>query len=315
MKVYYYEAKECGMPSWPSGTLRLEGLEVEKDPLKADLFVSPGALFHFQNPNDIQNRFQYHREFPERHVFFDVSDFYTPYKTKALLIRCNLHRCVHSPGSTCLRHDDMLAPAPNSIPWAWPVEDFGDIAGAPPGGYQHDVSFIGWISHPTRDLSTLSCLGNPRLTNDIKRYNEFYGYIERDRPEDAKVRKLQYKESLRYARLSLCGESINGVFPYRFFEAMSAGRVPVLFCSGHMLPWAKQIPYDDFCFRFESSQANDAGVLCEEIIKKTPDQKLLEMGNLARAYWLEYLNSRDWPKLMTKAVLEKLSELGIGPRV
>lgn len=295
LKMYVYDAKEIGLSHFHPGELRLEGFEKTKDPNQADVFVIPEALMYMQRRERLQ-AFPYMNGREERHVGFDVSDHEPVYSMKCMFIRCNTRPF-------------MIAKDPNTISWAWPVEDFGDIA--EPCEFKHDVSFRGWISTETRKQTCESALATEGLSKDIYMSKEFYGYIERDDPERAKGLKKDYKDSLRYARVSICGESIPGVFPYRFFEAMSAGRVGALFGSDYVLPWKDEIPWDEVSIRFPREQASNAGPLLKQWISEHSDDQIREMGKRAREYWVKFLNSRDWPRTMGLAVMKKLKELGL----
>lgn len=306
MKQFIYPPESIGRDSWPSGELRLDGFEQTTDPDSADIFVSPGALLNFQNPNDL-DRFPYIEGREKRHVFFDVSDWQTIYNRKnCILLRCNLTT-------------SMLAAHPNSLSIAWPVESFSECVDVPDGGHKWDVSFHGWLSgnwdaglginHYTRTISSNACMNSADIKSDIAQYADFTGYIY-DQPEGIR-RRAEFRRSMKESRIALCPESIPGHFPYRFFEAMSAGRVPLLVASDVVFPFADLIPYQDFIIHCPRHQADHAAQIVAEFVACHTDGQIVAMGKMARHYWEKYLDSRKWPSLFSFAVKRKLRELGL----
>lgn len=292
MKAYTYRPQDIGLDRWPEGELRLDGFEPVTDPHQADVFICPGPLSMFQNENDL-DRFPFIESHEDQHVFFDCSDHATLYTRRMpILIRCNLRPF-------------MLAAHPNSISWSWPVEDYADCVEVPAGGFRYDVSFHGWVtSHATRQHSTASCLANKKLNCDLALYSDFTGYIYHT-PEGIR-RRQEFRRSMRESRIALCPESINGVFPYRFWEAMSAGRVPLLVGSDFIFPFEDEIPYDSFSLQCSRGDAGEASKVAAQFLASHSDSEIIELGLMARHYWEKYLNSADWPKTMARAVEKQL---------
>jgi hypothetical protein len=304
VKQFIYSPSDAGLTEWPSGTLRLEGAEVTTDPNEADVFVVPGCMSIFKDDLGRVDRLPYMAGREERHVLFDVSDHFTKaLNRKWIIIRCDAR-------------DWMLRDDPNTINFAWPVGDCGDAIALPEGGFKYDVTFRGWLSTDTRRASSDACRNHPSLKCDIVQYDCFTGYIGTvGRPEydQAKFSRLmdEFKTGMRESRIALCPESISGVFPYRFFEAMSAGRVPLLIGSDFVFPWADEIPYNNFIIRLARQDAGSAAEAIQFVKDTVSDDDLIEMGKQARKYWELYLNSQNWATLMTAAVEKKLAQMGV----
>jgi len=163
-------------------------------------------------------------------------------------------------------------------------QEFFDCIEPPPEGFKYDVSFQGWVtSHQTREEATTSCLNTDGLKCDFALYNDFFGYLKPEDPEYER-RKREHHRSLMESRLALCPESINGVFPYRFFEAMAAGRVPILVGRDFVFPMRERIPWDSFCVVCSRESAMNVGLLAKEILRRTTDDDLLIMGAAAQYY-------------------------------
>jgi hypothetical protein len=298
LKQYVYKASEIGLAEWPSGTLRLNGIDVTDNPGEADLFVVPGALYpHFVNPGDLYKLPDFKNN-EAKHVFMDVSDYEPVYKQSSLFIRCNTRTWY-------------LDKDPNTISFAWPVKDFGDCVDVSEDGFKYDVSFQGWRSSNARAYSVDSCKANPHLKCDIAEYPNFAGYLTSQGhstydPAEWDRRWNAHRRSIKESRLVLAPESIPGVFPYRFFEAMSAGRVPVLIGKDFVFPFAHRIPYADFIIHIDLTNAQSAGQRLADFLQNHSDHDIIERGKEARRYWLKYLNSDNWPDTMALAIKDKL---------
>lgn len=284
-----------GLTAWPSGELRLEGVEHVTDSKDADIFICPGPLCTAHTYG--LDRLPFMKGNEARHVFLDVSDYFTkPIGKPCMFIRCNMR--------TWMSEKD-----PGSISCAWPVEDYSECLDIPQDGFTYDISFHGWLSADTRIKSSRACKRNPGLVSDIATYTDFTGYIYNE-PEGIR-RRAAFRKSMQKSRLALCPESISGVFPYRFFEAMSAGRVPLLVGSDFVFPFADEIPYSDFILQCSRENAAHADTVAVDFLAKTSDAELIEKGKQARAYWERFLDARLWPKLHAYAVSKKMSAMGL----
>lgn len=294
MRQFIYKPEHVGLTEWPSGTLRLEGIHVTDDPEEADVFVCPGSLALFRNPEDLK-KLPYFKGRESIHCFFDVSDHETQYHQPSMFIRCNLRPF-------------NLEADPNSIQMAWPVEDYAECLQVPECGFTNHISFHGWAtSHPSRELSIQSCLDSG-VKCSFSLYNDFTGYLKADDPELAR-RRVEFRRSMRESKICLCPESIPGVFPYRYFEAMSAGRIPLLVGSDFVFPFNDEIDYKAFTVFCSRADAAKAGEIAEQFLSSHSDADVIEMGRLARQAWVWWLDGRNWPSLHAYAVQKTLGVL------
>lgn len=299
MKQFIYEPGHLALDTWPSGELRLEGIEITREIALADVFVCPGSLALFRQPRDLY-RLPYFMGNEEKHVFLDVSDYETKYNQPSIFIRCNLRKF-------------NLDADPNSIQQAWPVEDYAECIEVPEGGFKYDISGQMWLSSEVRKQSAEACRNNPLLKSDIATYPDFCGYLhDRTTNEwspEGKRRRAEFRRSMKESRICLCPESIVSVFPYRYFEALSAGRVPLLIGSGFIYPWANEIQYESFAITCPRNLADKADEFALDFIQSHSDEEIIEMGKLGRQAWEKWLDSRLWPKLHAIAVERKLEEM------
>jgi hypothetical protein len=304
MKQYIYTPKELGLDKFDDGILRLNCDET-RDPHEADVFVVPQALHTFKSQHALSTiPYMLHRysaayygrwmeDNSRRHVFLDISEHFTTYEiNKCIFIRAALTK-------------QMLEWGPNSIPWSYPVEDFRDCL-IPSGGFQYDVTFHGFLSCLARKVSVKSCRTNPMLKDDIKGHSNFYGYQERS---EQHRRMHAYRVGLKQSRMALCAESIPGVLPYRFYEAMSAGRCQLYIGRNFVLPFADKIHYHDFVSFLDIDAADEADVAVKDWLSRYSDEQLITKGRHAREAWETWLQPNRWVELMTVAVAEKLKQI------
>lgn len=291
MRQYVYSPHQIGLDSWPSGELRLEGIEVTKEPDLADVFIVPGALTALFPDKKSLYRLPYFHGNQEKHVFLDVSDNEPLYDEPCMFLRCNTRPWY-------LQRD------PSTLPQAWPVDDVSECIPVPEGGFKYDVSGHMWLSSEVRKASMETMKNQRMLKADLAGYPNFTGYIYYE--AEGIRRRKEFRRSMRESRIALCPESIVGVFPYRFFEAMSAGRVPLLVGSDFCFPWNTEIDYESFMIHCQRSLANTCDQMAIEFIRTHSDEEIIAMGLKARAVWERWLDSRKWPELHAEAVIKHL---------
>jgi hypothetical protein len=179
----------------------------------------------------------------------------------------------------------------------------------PVDGFKYDVSFHGWVSSSvTRFEASQACLDEASLKCDMARYPDFTGAIYYT--GEGTRRRAEFRRSMKESRIALCPESIPGDFPYRFFEAMSAGRVPVLVGADQVFPFADEIPYADFSLVIHRGESSLTGKYVARYLRDTSDEELVHKGRMARGYWEQFLNRERWLELHTYVVKKKLKEFG-----
>lgn len=300
VKQYIYRPQDAGLVKWPEGELQLDGIEITQNPSEADVFVCPGNIRIFcsnMDSGDLKthklNRLPYFAGNEARHVFFDCSDYFTkPIHLPIMFIRCDVRTW-------------MLPSDVNTLPTPWPVEDYSECIDPPTEGFQADVSFHGWLSTDARRQASASVIANPEIRCDTACFAQFHG--RKENPQHEKDRqRAAFRASMKRCRMALCPESIPGVLPYRFFEAMSAGRVPLLVSSDYVLPFKDEIDYASFTVFCERDNAASADKLVVGFCGPHTDPEIIEKGKLARAAWEKWLDTRNWAKLHAYAVQKHL---------
>lgn len=305
LKTYHMTTEDIGRYGFKpiDGPMRLVDTEEVKDPKAADAFVCSLPLREHTPPVmpfDLPKRIIEDFGIDERRfVAFDCSDDeWSDHgnSPQAMYVRCNLKPW-------------MRKEMPRSIPWFWPVEDYKECIPVPSQGFTYDVSGHMWLSGGTRKAACESVLDTQGLKPDIAMYPNFTGYVYH-LPEGIEKRK-KFRVSMQNARVSLCPLSIRFVFPYRFYEAMSAARVPVLICDGAQFPFAEKIPYEQFSLIIPDGEVNHTGAIIKKFLETTSDEQLIKMGQMARHYWETFLNRDNQSQLWTMAITEKLMQDGL----
>lgn len=283
MRVYYYSPLEAGLVEFPSGLMRLADSEEVTDPDKADVFVLPAILRHVGPARFPQLPYLAGRE--RRHVAWNLAeDVKIHYPCGPLYLRADATRA--------------LVNACSSVQgWPWPVDD---LYAGQPAEFEYDVVFQGWASTPLTG-AVCEAVKASGLKCHISIHNFFYGYHYYD-PAYEHYRH-SFIRTLRASRLSLVPRSIpDGVVRYRFYEAMSAGRVPVHFCDGRVLPFKDRIDYNRCTVHIPEANAARAGAIIKDWLTQHSDDEIRAMGEYGRASWQRWLNPAKWNDLFTEAV-------------
>lgn len=309
MKVYEAgekDLKAIGYPHEEERSIRLSGKDIQivKEPARADVVVIHASLRSSRlNDRYLDEMIRHLGVTDERRVVaYDCSDEEEDYQLhpNCLFIRCSAKGWY-------------VRRMPRTISWAWPVEDLGKCQPIPEVGFAYDVGFHGWLSSNVRNHSVDSVTHWERNNKDIKfdcaTYKDFYGYIE-NTPEGRR-RRGEFLRSLQECKLQLTPCSIHNVFPYRFFEAMSAGRVPVLFCTDYVLPFKDKIDWDGCTFRYDADKSPEAGNIVKTILNKYSTEQLVEMGAKGREAWLKWLNRDKFNDLFKIAIEERMRRDGL----
>ena len=196
-------------------------------------------------------------------------------------------------------------PDENVIAWPYAVEDFGDLATISQDVFDalpYDVSFVGSkASSKSRIESFESVKRSTKLRSFLDDSKLHWGSIEHS--ELGKQRKAIFRQSLRDSRMVLAARG-GGLSCYRFFEAMSAGRVPVLFADDWELPHQDIVDWERCIIKIEEQDAKNAGDILEEW---STVRCLYEMGQEARYVWKSFLEPEVWPQMMELCVRKKLA--------
>lgn len=291
LKTYYYTEADCGFDMGPGG-LRFDGMEDRVDsPERADIIIVPPTIRHMRFRNNTPPLLlRYIEQCPEKHVLFDICDSHDCFP--------DLERCIFI---RCMVDDNMLQTNPRTMANPWPARDLYECMDY--SDIRYSVSFVGWDSGPLRKVAAESCqrtFGDKAL---VKLNRTFFAYYSESEQKEMESR---FKDSLRQSLVILASPSVfDGFVPYRFYEAMSAGRVPAVCGKKPILPFADKIPWDDCYIHIPSDDGPRAG---EHIARWLETHDAFDVGMQNRLYWEMWLDSTYWPRLhriMVEELLER----------
>lgn len=126
-----------------------------------------------------------------------------------------------------------------------------------PKGDAPRVAFCGfYMSHPLRATCINALIDDARIDDTFVLRGCFLGY-EPGYPRDPRVQE-DYRVNMAASEFNVCVRG-RGNFSMRFYEALSAGRIPVLLDTDMPLPCADEVPWDEVCVISKSpkSMADD----------------------------------------------------------
>lgn len=309
MRVYRYDAAVYG-----EGGIHLHGdsVEVVDRPERADVLLCPNITFSLAQDQMAWDRFWNEPEVlrrPECVVTYDCSDnFDPPPLPGACYLRCGLTTT-------------QLAQYPSAVSWPWPVPDLGPWAAQYPNDPTKVVQFVGWR---TPMAETTVAVDSVRKAlphhSTLVVHDDFHGHRHRRAgthavddgdptiDNETRFREEQYRTEMFDAWFALSPQSIDGVFRYRFFEAMTAARIPVHVGQHYVLPWAHKIPWEEIAVFVPSLLANETGERVRALYAKWGPDGCRQRAGRGQAFWDTWLNKQHFGTLMTQAVEEHLAQ-------
>lgn len=318
-KVYYYTDSQVGAP-WPGPDAdRVEyckqyniphprfvwygwpNFEETTNPTRADVFCVRQRLVELEKSQITALPF-YKGDARHRHVFFSLGPDMHPKiardfsKFPGIFVRAVVNQT-------------MLKADPDIVVWPWPTDDLGKFMHMPPGGFKYDAVYQGhWKAYPGDPTkSVLDALRKAPLNLHIVDVPQFWPTIrDREPARGAQLRK-SFCEGIQASRLAICPNSnINGGMRYRFYEALSMGRVN--FCTGdkYVLPLKSKINWEDCLIYLPESTIPRMGQIMADWLKAHTDSQIMKMGLEARATWQKWLWRGRWGEVLGGIVRERL---------
>lgn len=172
----------------------------------------------------------------------------------------------------------------------------------PPDGAAFDVCFQGALgTHPIRDAMRLWRYGWTGWRVHFEVTEPFWTLDPSRRTALAR----SHAEAVRASRFVLCPRG-RGLNSRRFFEALSHGRVPILYADAAKLPLEGRIPWEDFTVRVPEGFGHFTPYFVECFLA---GHDLASASRLAREAWLEYLA----PWRLRQLVVAALQDAGALP--
>jgi len=169
---------------------------------------------------------------------------------------------------------------PMPYPFSKIDEKFELITETPPS--KPSIGFCGFyfVNEIRRD--TLYHLKrDKRLNTDFIWRASYQAKSDNISQDDARI---EFIENMRNNAFNVCVRG-NGNYSFRFYEALSCGRIPVLLDTDTILPFDDVIDYSEFCII-----TNTADELSEAILNKWNDGSYIEMQKKAYEVYYEYFD-------------------------
>jgi len=199
----------------------------------------------------------------------------------------------------------MLESDPDIIAWPWPVDDMGEYIPLPPNGFKYDAVFQGQVQGPTEPV--ISSIEQSGLESHIVRAPMFYSTIRKQDPGEAARLKISYFESMQASRIAICPNSNRrGSIRYRFYEAMSMGRVSLFIGDKCVLPLSDKIVWQDCVIRVAEQDIHKTGEILEHWLSGHTDAEIIAMGAHAREMWVQWLKRERWGEIAGLKIREVL---------
>lgn len=267
------------------------------DPRQADVYVVRQRLYDITNEM-IESLPYYRDDTRHRHVFFGLG----PDVSRAF------RDLSQFPGvffRACVNHS-MFKSDPDIIAWPWPVDDLGEHATLPPGGFKYDAAFQGQVVGYTKPV--IDSVERSGLESYIVRLSEFFSCIRHRDPKRGANLRTSYLESMQTSRIALCpNDNPHGAIRYRLYEAMSMGRVNLFVGDECVLPLSDRIDWQNCIVQISNRDADKAGEFLERWLSEHSDTEIMAMGAHAREAWVTWLKRENWGTIVGKLVRERLS--------
>jgi len=313
-KVYYYTDEEVGV-HWPGPDpgrqewcksqgishprfvwYEWPGFVTTTNPAQADVFVVRQRLYEITDEM-IDSLPYYKGNARHRHVFFGLGpDVDRSFRDLSKFPGVFLRACVNQ---------DMLKSDPDIIAWPWPVDDLGEYAALPPGGFGLDAMFQGQVVGYTKPV--IDSVENSGLRSHIVRLSEFFSIIHHRDPKKGAELRESYLSSMQNSRIVLCpNDNSLGAIRYRLYETMSMGRVGLFVGDECVLPFSEKIDWRNCIVQIPNCDMSRAGEILENWLGSHSDAGITAMGSYAREAWAKWLRRENWGTIIGELVRERL---------
>lgn len=137
------------------------------------------------------------------------------------------------------------------------------------------ASFIGSLTHPIRDELTTILAGNRNYRFSCSSWTS-----------SVSDKSLQlFLDVTASSRFTLCPRGY-GKATFRLYEAMQLGSVPVYISDHHVLPWADELDWEEFCVIVDAGQVSNI----DRILTRITDERYAQMRRRARDIYQAYFS-------------------------
>jgi len=244
--------------------------QIVAEPKDADFIVFPYLLeesiqtFGIAETVRLFKRLPHFEKFQRRHVFMTNHDSSEPFQLESIFFRTSLDHTARDPHA-------------HAFPYA--TRDLADLIQQDLSQLKYQASFVGYSASSRTRVEMIAGVEKEKgLTAYLDPIGEFFGHLP---PEVQRIRRDCYLESLRNSLTVLCPRG-TGQNTIRFFEAMSAGKIPVLLADTAVLPFEDEIDYPSFTLRIPERKAGEAGKIVHDWLAQQRESELLNKCRKSR---------------------------------
>jgi hypothetical protein len=162
------------------------------------------------------------------------------------------------------------------------------------------------LGHRVRRRALRALRRCPRIHTDfVANPNFFGGALLTDDPAALARIRRRFVDNLLGADYALCVRG-GGNFSIRFYEALSAGRIPLLINTRCVLPLAGEIDWNRHCVIVEERDLARAGDLLADFHHALTPEAFRDLQQANRRLWVEYLEPFSFQqRIVDAAVMDK----------
>jgi hypothetical protein len=146
--------------------------------------------------------------------------------------------------------NSIKSPKEYILPYIW--EHSNKIFNFLPNGTQPIVGFCGQANKYRKNILNLAYVNPIIKTNFILR-KYFFGGAELDKNISKKDLINDFYNNMEESHFIICNRG-SGNFTMRFYQALSAGRIPILVNTDMLLPFTDRIPWKEFIIIEDNEQ-------------------------------------------------------------
>lgn len=147
------------------------------------------------------------------------------------------------------------------------------------------ASFCGYINSQEKHDGCTKLLqsGLPFI---FKQREKFHGHTD---PQQRWQNRKEYVDIMKQSDYIICARG-GGNFSYRFYEALSFGKIPIFINSDCVLPFDNIINYKDFCVWIEPKDIQNLANILIEYHAKFTNEEFGQQQVKNRVFWENYLS-------------------------
>jgi hypothetical protein len=162
------------------------------------------------------------------------------------------------------------------------------------------INFCGYINSAEKYHSAKILSQSKNVQFNLKVREKFHGHTEL---QQRLKNRIEYVEMMHQSDYALCARGA-GNFSYRFYEALSFGKIPVFVDSDCVLPFENILNYKDFCVWIKPQDLVNIEKIIIEYHQKFTNETFKKQQIKNRTFWEEYLSPIGFLKHIKESINE-----------